>query len=91
MSATKKVKIECIKCGTCCIAADISTLNKPLGVRCQYLTDDNLCSIYEQRPRICRDYKPDEVCLAIRGLKSQTERIRKFLEIYGLLEEAGLQ
>ena len=91
MSEMGNNKIECVKCGACCIAADISTLNKPLGVRCQYLTDDNLCGIYEQRPQVCRDYKPDEVCLAIRGLKSQEERVRKFLEIYELLEEAGLK
>ena len=24
--------------------------------RCQWLTDENLCSIYEQRPQICRDF-----------------------------------
>jgi len=90
MEETSNSKIECIKCGTCCIAADISTLNKPLGVKCQYLTNDNLCSIYEERPKVCRDYEPDEVCLSIRKLKSQEERVRKFLEIYGLLEEAGL-
>ena len=91
MDEEDKDKIECIKCGTCCIAADISTLKKPLGVRCQYLADDNRCRIYERRPQVCRDYEPDEVCLAIRGLKSQGERVRKFLEIYGLLEDAGLQ
>ena len=80
------MKIECAKCGTCCIAPDISTRNKPIGVRCQYLTDDNLCSIYERRPKVCRNYEPDEVCLAIRGLNAQ-ERVRKFLEIYGLIDE----
>ncbi len=79
------MKIECVKCGTCCIAPDISTLNKPIDVRCRYLTDDNLCSIYERRPKVCQDYKPDEVCLAIRGLNEQ-ERVRKFLEIYGLID-----
>jgi Fe-S-cluster containining protein len=25
-------------------------------VRCKYLNDDNLCVIYEHRPRVCRDY-----------------------------------
>ena len=29
--------------------------------RCKYLNRDNLCDIYEQRPRICRGYK-DENC-----------------------------
>lgn len=27
--------------------------------KCKYLTDDNLCSIYENRPDVCRQYDPD--------------------------------
>jgi Fe-S-cluster containining protein len=27
--------------------------------RCQYLRDDNKCGIYEDRPRICREYTTD--------------------------------
>jgi len=27
--------------------------------RCKYLTQDNLCKIYDHRPRICRKYKTD--------------------------------
>ncbi len=30
-----------------------------IASKCKYLTEDNLCSIYENRPRICRDYKDD--------------------------------
>jgi hypothetical protein len=78
--------MKCFKCGTCCIAVDISTLGKPIGVRCRYLTPDNLCSIYEHRPEVCRRYEPDEVCLAIQGLPEK-ERVRKFLQIYGLEDE----
>jgi Fe-S-cluster containining protein len=28
--------------------------------RCMYLTDDNLCSIYERRPKRCRRYNPPD-------------------------------
>ena len=27
-----------------------------IGV-CAFLTDDNLCSVYDKRPKICRDYE----------------------------------
>jgi len=27
--------------------------------RCKYLTRDNMCDIYEHRPKICRGYKED--------------------------------
>jgi Fe-S-cluster containining protein len=26
--------------------------------RCRYLGDDNMCTVYEQRPRHCRDHRP---------------------------------
>jgi Fe-S-cluster containining protein len=29
------------------------------ATRCKHLQDDNLCGIYETRPRICRDYTTD--------------------------------
>lgn len=34
---------KCEKCGSCCAL-----------VNCPFLTKDNLCSIYERRPGICR-------------------------------------
>ena len=80
--------IPCFRCGTCCTAADISTLRKPLGVRCVHLTPENLCAIYEQRPPVCRNYRPDELCLAMHQL-SPGERVAYFLEVYGLTDEAA--
>ena len=32
-----------------------------IATRCKYLNKDNLCDMYEHRPRICRRYK-DESC-----------------------------
>uniref|UniRef100_A0A6M3L4T4 Putative zinc-or iron-chelating protein n=1 Tax=viral metagenome TaxID=1070528 RepID=A0A6M3L4T4_9ZZZZ len=37
------LKFNCEKCGSCCKA-----------VGCELLTKNNLCSIYEDRPDICR-------------------------------------
>lgn len=73
--------IECFKCGICCIAADISTLGKPLRVRCQFLTPENLCSIYETRPAVCRSYQPDEVCVLLQSVPEE-ERVDTYLRIY---------
>ena len=30
-----------------------------VAARCKYLTDENMCRIYLNRPRICRTYKDD--------------------------------
>lgn len=47
---------NCDRCGACCRALDSSSiyasLNRGDGV-CKYL-DGNLCSIYENRPLLCR-------------------------------------
>lgn len=74
---------ECTKCGACCVAPDISSLGKPLGVRCPHLTADNLCAIYERRPQICRDYAADWLCERI-AAPTLEERVRKYLEVFGL-------
>lgn len=47
---------KCDKCGLCCRSLKLNPMYKELdrgdGV-CKYL-EGNLCSIYEQRPLICR-------------------------------------
>jgi hypothetical protein len=57
--------MKCLHCGDCCIRFEIPEINKRAGVRCQYLTDKNLCSIYykSERPMVCykHDY-PADVC-----------------------------
>jgi Fe-S-cluster containining protein len=36
---------------------------KPAGVRCIHLRDDYSCSIYDNRPGVCRDFQAEEgVC-----------------------------
>jgi len=50
--------IECRMCGVCCERLSITELDfkKDAGERCPKLTDDNLCSIFEDRPSVCRDW-----------------------------------
>ncbi|AKU89874.1 YkgJ family cysteine cluster protein [Vulgatibacter incomptus] len=79
--------MECTCCGACCVAPDIAALDKPLGVRCRHLGDDNLCTIYESRPQICRDYAADALCERI-AAPSLHERVERYLTEFGLLDEA---
>lgn len=75
--------MDCLKCGTCCTAPDISTLGKPPGVRCGHLDEAGFCTIYEERPAVCRGYRPDDVCLQI-AAPTLEERVRKYLELFGM-------
>ncbi len=79
--------MDCTRCGACCVGPDIAALDKPLGVRCKHLGPDLLCAIYERRPKICRDYQPDELCERI-SAPTVEERASKYLEHFGLVEEA---
>jgi hypothetical protein len=69
------------------VAPDIAALDKPLGMRCPHLTADSLCSVYDRRPQVCRDYAPDEVCRLIES-PTLEERVRKYLDLFGLRAEA---
>jgi len=77
--------IPCFRCGTCCIAPDISTLKKPVNTPCSHLQSDHLCGIYPDRPPVCRNYRSDEICLALQKLPPE-ERVGYFLWVYGLEE-----
>lgn len=79
--------IPCTKCGACCVAPDIAALDKPLGLVCPHLGPDALCTIYETRPQVCRDYAADEVCAQIEAPTLQG-RVDKYLALFGLTAEA---
>jgi len=51
---------ECEKCGACCKV-----------VNCEYLTEDNLCSIYEKRPFICDTKKMFEAVHSLTMTKEE--------------------
>ncbi len=48
---------HCSRCGTCCLHVDrvavFSDMALPDG-KCRYLSDENLCKIYQNRPNLCR-------------------------------------
>lgn len=75
----------CFRCGVCCIAPDISTLRKPARVRCQHLTENNLCSIYDSRPAVCRTYLPDALCEELQRVPP-AERVDRYLKVFGVME-----
>lgn len=80
--------MDCTRCGACCVAPDIAALDKPLGLRCPHLSADNLCSIYEHRPQVCRDYAADEVCALI-SAPTLDERVAKYLALFDVEKEAA--
>lgn len=79
--------MDCTRCGACCVAPDIAALDKPLGLRCPHLGADNLCTVYERRPQVCRDYQADAVCRAIEA-PTLEERVHKYLALFELTAEA---
>ncbi len=87
MSDAAPKPVECTRCGACCVAPDIAALDKPLGLRCPHLKEDNLCDVYEDRPAICRDYQADELCTLIEA-PTLEERVEKYLGLFGLQSEA---
>lgn len=78
---------ECTRCGACCVAPDIAALDKPLGRPCIHLGADDLCTIYERRPQVCRAYRADALCDAV-AAPTRDERVRRYLAVFGLEAEA---
>ena len=69
------------------MAPDISTLNKPAGVRCLHLDGELRCRIYEERPGVCRGYRPDELCQMVAAPELE-QRVGRYLGLFGI-ESAG--
>jgi len=74
--------MQCLCCGTCCTAPDISTLGKPPGVPCRHL-NEGFCAIYDERPAVCRGYRPDEICRMV-AAPTLEERVERYLRLFGL-------
>ena len=75
--------MECMKCGTCCVAPDIKALGKPLRVRCPHLEPAGTCGQYGERPEVCKSYRPDELCQLIVA-PTLEERVEKYLLLFAL-------
>ncbi len=71
----------CQQCGTCCVAPDISSLKKPAGASCPHLDVEHRCTIYQDRPAVCRGYQPDELCQLITA-PTLAERVKRYLAIF---------
>ena len=80
--------MECTCCGACCVAPDIAALDKPLGQRCQHLTFELLCGVYQDRPPVCRSYQADAFCEEI-AASTLEGRVHNYLAAFGLLDEAA--
>lgn len=78
---------QCTLCGACCVAPDISSLQKPLGQPCVNLDLQCRCQIYTQRPAVCGNYQPDWVCGEVAPLPTLEQRVQRYLELYGLSSE----
>jgi uncharacterized protein len=75
--------MECLRCGTCCVAPDISTLGKGIAERCRHLSEQHSCGIYGERPAVCRGYRPDETCRLFQA-PSLELRVARYLEVFGV-------
>lgn len=75
--------MECLRCGTCCVAPDISTLSKKAGERCRHLTDIFTCGIYQERPAVCRGYRPDRICESVAAPTLEL-RVAGYLRLFGI-------
>ncbi|GFO56240.1 zinc/iron-chelating domain-containing protein [Geomonas sp. Red276] len=75
--------MECARCGTCCVAPDISTLGKGVGERCRHLNERFECASYDDRPAVCRGYRPDAICREI-SAPTLEERVAAYLRIFDL-------
>jgi len=65
------------------VAPDISTLGKKLGERCPHLDDSLHCLIYQERPAVCRGYRPDRLCALIEA-PTLEQRVAGYLKLFGL-------
>lgn len=76
--------LRCLKCGTCCIFFDISTLNKKAKEPCHFLDiNTGKCNNYEKRPTVCRDFQADEICYLISSLNRE-EKLYILSKVYEL-------
>lgn len=67
--------MKCEKCGLCCKM-----------VNCMHLTEDNLCSIYEQRPVVCNVDKTYKTYFARVMSKEEFEQMNR--QICATLQES---
>lgn len=71
---------SCGTCTLCCRLPDIDLLDKPANVWCRHCVAEKGCSIYADRPSVCRDF----LCLWMTdaGLAEAWEPSRSHMMVY---------
>lgn len=72
---------SCGPCTLCCRLPDIDYFDKPANEWCAHCVDGKGCSIYNDRPSVCRDF----LCLWMTGdaLGDEWEPARSKMMVYG--------
>ena len=58
MTTDRRDRRECGSCTACCAILGVAELHKPVNVECPHVCAQG-CSIYDTRPRTCRDWSCD--------------------------------
>lgn len=78
---------ECKKCGACCKSPFTKFWLPEFWdedkKQCKYLTEDNLCSIYGNRPSICTDIDFKNVPRGLEFRKLWCEVIEEYVRLKG--------
>ncbi|MBB3978224.1 hypothetical protein GGQ64_003458 [Rhizobium azooxidifex] len=71
---------SCGTCTLCCRLPDIDALSKPANAWCQHCRAEGGCTIYQDRPQVCRDF----LCLWMvdDALGQEWEPARSHMMIY---------
>ena len=77
---------SCGGCTACCTVLRVDALRKLGGVPCAMLDQDRGCSIYPERPKICRAYR----CLWLQGAFEEADRPDRIGAVLDLLNQAGV-
>jgi len=77
---------SCGACSLCCTVLRVDALKKRGGIPCAHLQDaGGGCSIYPERPRICRTYR----CLWLQGGLEEVDRPDRIGAVLDLLTSGG--
>ena len=83
---------KCDMCGVCCTHISISSklpdgaqFEKPAGIKCKYLTDNNLCGVWgdkQKQPNVCRNIQPmNSLCrFDLRGVEDGKKQHIEYLQ-----------
>lgn len=59
----------------------IRSIDSEFGKRCYFLNDDFRCSVYDDRPQVCRWFDCDKVKNDVEFMKAKRKHIRKMEKI----------